>query len=913
MGGTAREAAMAFMSYAQNFEDVTLWRALRDVEAGFYIDVGAWDPDVDSVTRAFSERGWRGVNVEPLPGRHAALQARRPRDVNLLAAVGAAAGTATFYDVEASGLSTLDPALAAAAIQTHGLAAARRTVQVTTLAEICRAHAPDPVHFLKIDVEGAERAVLEGADFTRYRPWIVLLEALDPRTLAPNHQDWEDLLAAAGYRFAWFDALNRFYVAQEHHARLEPLLAQPPNLFDGFVRAVPPALAAPAAPAPASDPLAASVPASLDTEARTVLAQECRDCDGVPKVADAGQVLAGPDGTLVQVMHNGLRVPADGYCGPWMTRLIQLCRGHHEPQEERLFHEALRSMPRDAAMIEVGGNWSYYSAWFLQGEPARRAVVLEPDPANRAVGETTMRLNGLRAAFVAAYAGAAPAPPAPFDTERSGTLLLPCMSVPQVMADHGITHLDLLHLDAQGAELAVLQGCADSLRTGTIGAVFVSTHVHQITGDPLTHQRCLALLRGCGALIEAEHDPYESFSGDGLIVARLGPAPAGWHPTAISRARAGEALFRHPSFDLAEAQAGARAGALSSRRVAEGVVTGLFDVLLSRTVEGGGLEHFTRALLDGYPAAALLRDLLGCPDFAAQRGRFAAEWLGGPDAGAGPQPPAAAPALPPGSPFACAAVEMVLERDTPLGAAGELLVLPHDEMILPAVLATGAWAPEHVAFAAERFGATARNGGPRPVLLDIGANVGLFTRQVLRAVEGIPACHCVEPDPGNFRALRRNLEAAEGRTAVHTYNLALGAADGTAPFFRDGENCGNFSLHADAMRGRPFTSGSVTVAAAGPWLERHLDGDGPVLWKSDTQGNDEVVVAQAPWPLWRRVEAAVIELWRIRKEGGLPAGFLERVTDMPHRRLGGAEVSPDGVAAYLAGDDWAHEDLFLWR
>src|SRR5262245_34491258 len=74
--------AMAFVSYAQNLEDVMLWRALHHVDAGFYIDVGAWSPDVDSVTRAFSERGWRGINVEPSPHYFNQLVERRPADIN---------------------------------------------------------------------------------------------------------------------------------------------------------------------------------------------------------------------------------------------------------------------------------------------------------------------------------------------------------------------------------------------------------------------------------------------------------------------------------------------------------------------------------------------------------------------------------------------------------------------------------------------------------------------------------------------------------------------------------------------------------------------------------------------------------------------------------------------------------------
>jgi hypothetical protein len=52
-------------SYAQNFEDVMLWRALGHIENGFYIDVGAQDPIVDSVSLAFYEHGWRGIHVEP--------------------------------------------------------------------------------------------------------------------------------------------------------------------------------------------------------------------------------------------------------------------------------------------------------------------------------------------------------------------------------------------------------------------------------------------------------------------------------------------------------------------------------------------------------------------------------------------------------------------------------------------------------------------------------------------------------------------------------------------------------------------------------------------------------------------------------------------------------------------------------
>jgi hypothetical protein len=115
----------------------------------------------------------------------------------------------------------------------------------------------------------------------------------------------------------------------------------------------------------------------------------------------------------------------------------------------------------------------------------------------------------------------------------------------------GIDILDLLHCDAQGVEVDVLESCEDLFRCGRIRWVFVSTHAHQISGDPLTHQRCLTMLRNVGAVIEVEHDVHESFSGDGLIVARFVPAPAGWIGVKISRNRYSESLFRNPLYDLA--------------------------------------------------------------------------------------------------------------------------------------------------------------------------------------------------------------------------------------------------------------------------------------------------------------------------------------------------------------------------
>lgn len=282
------------------------------------------------------------------------------------------------------------------------------------------------------------------------------------------------------------------------------------------------------------------------------MATRCRDCDPVPKVLDAGEVFTLADGRQVQLMHNGLKVVAGGYYGQWMLDLIRLCHGHHEAQEERLFHEVEKRLPADATMIELGGFWAYYSLWFLQDEPGRRAVVIEPEPTHLDVGCANASLNGLAPTFKPGFAGGSYAEGVPFTTEVSGELPLTRYSVHRLMQEQGWDQLTLLHCDIQGAETEVLESCRDLFTARKIDWVFVSTHAHQISGDPLTHQRCLAALRDCGATIETEHDVHESFSGDGLIVARFCPAPADWTPVHVSINRASKSLFRHLAYDLAE-------------------------------------------------------------------------------------------------------------------------------------------------------------------------------------------------------------------------------------------------------------------------------------------------------------------------------------------------------------------------
>jgi FkbM family methyltransferase len=222
-----------FTSYAQNFEDVILWRALGHITDGFYIDVGACDPDEDSVSRAFYEHGWRGIHVEPNPDYADRLRSARPDEDVVEAAVGEGAEAIAFHIVPGTGLSTGDAACAAHHAKL-GHPVKDISVPCLPLSHILDRAAARDVHWLKIDVEGMEASVIRSWASSSVRPWVVVVEAVSPLPGSVDIGGWEGCLLGMGYKLAYFDGLNRFYVS-EAQAELAKHFDAGPNVFDNFV------------------------------------------------------------------------------------------------------------------------------------------------------------------------------------------------------------------------------------------------------------------------------------------------------------------------------------------------------------------------------------------------------------------------------------------------------------------------------------------------------------------------------------------------------------------------------------------------------------------------------------------------------------------------------------------------------
>ena len=203
-----------FYSYSQYQEDLILYILLYDIENGFYIDVGAFDPIKVSVTKAFYLRGWTGINIEPQPDKKDLFDKDRPKDINLQLAISEKKGNIEFY---------INDQCSTYIKQYSRNAKTIINVSMDTMSNICKKYVPKGrnVDFCKIDVEGGEKNVLLGYDFINYRPKVFCIESTVPLSYIPTYELWENILIQNNYMFVYKRSVNRFYVDKNYPELIE--------------------------------------------------------------------------------------------------------------------------------------------------------------------------------------------------------------------------------------------------------------------------------------------------------------------------------------------------------------------------------------------------------------------------------------------------------------------------------------------------------------------------------------------------------------------------------------------------------------------------------------------------------------------------------------------------------------------
>lgn len=153
---------------------------------------------IQSSFNNYSDMGWSGINIEPLDEKCELLMKERPRDINLCIGIGETDGELRMAIADMGSSFATD-----VQEQLNLPEQYYTTKKIVPLQKVIDTYGQRETHFLKVDVEGFEKQVLLGADFIKFRPWIIVMESTIPNTDIPCYEKWEYILLENGYTMAF--------------------------------------------------------------------------------------------------------------------------------------------------------------------------------------------------------------------------------------------------------------------------------------------------------------------------------------------------------------------------------------------------------------------------------------------------------------------------------------------------------------------------------------------------------------------------------------------------------------------------------------------------------------------------------------------------------------------------------------
>jgi FkbM family methyltransferase len=204
-------------SYSQNHEDLEIDKLLNYPKHGFYVDVGAYNPDRFSNTKRFYMRGWKGVNIEPDMNSYSKFILKRPTDINLNIGIGEKEGVLTFYKMDTQTLSTFDFNEAKSYERQGYKIIEEKKILVKKLSDVFDQYINDKeiISFLSIDTEGFDMQVLKSNNWLKYQPLIICIESvkhnIDIDESLESNANQHVFLCDKGYKKVFDNGLNLIY------------------------------------------------------------------------------------------------------------------------------------------------------------------------------------------------------------------------------------------------------------------------------------------------------------------------------------------------------------------------------------------------------------------------------------------------------------------------------------------------------------------------------------------------------------------------------------------------------------------------------------------------------------------------------------------------------------------------------
>ena len=202
-------------------------------------------------------------------------------------------------------------------------------------------------------------------------------------------------------------------------------------------------------------------------------------------------------------------------------------------------------------------------------------------------------------------------------------------------------------------------------------------------------------------------------------------------------------------------------------------------------------------------------------------------------------------------------ISFLIKKKTPLGLKNSVLYSRSDLTITPNLLKNGQWDYFIIDFI-KKYKKKLNYD-----FIDVGANIGLITRQLILKKIKISNFHCIEPEKNNFLLLKKNLEDFK-KEKIFFYNIALVPNNkNLKKIFINKNNFGDFSL---IKQNKNSKSINIHIKNVNTFLKKiiHQKNIKNIIYKSDIQGMDEMVALSIDKQIQDKIKIIILEITNIK-------------------------------------------------
>ena len=197
-------------------------------------------------------------------------------------------------------------------------------------------------------------------------------------------------------------------------------------------------------------------------------------------------------------------------------------------------------------------------------------------------------------------------------------------------------------------------------------------------------------------------------------------------------------------------------------------------------------------------------------------------------------------------------IELIIKKDCCLGVKNTKIQTRIDQIITPNILKKGKWDYFIIKFICKYI----KNKTNQFSFIDLGSNIGLITRQLYLKKPDIKNFHCIEPEKENYNILLNNLDSVKN---VYTYNCALtNQESGIKKMYLNKNNFGDYSLLKNSNKTTTYINTLNASSFFNKIISKHKINK--IIYKSDTQGFDEMIVLSLSKKILDKIDMMILEI-----------------------------------------------------